>query len=453
MFKKLVYLRERGISLRHLNIAMFAIAIIISVILFYEMHETSTIYKRTHKVTQTQIVLEESAEDVRVASDYLTEQMRRFVITGDREYLDNYFTEAFVTKRREKALGTMEKHQENRDAINNIRNATEGSNELMDTEYYAARLTVEAYGYDVSEYPEEIKNVTISEGDLKLSADEMKAYAVQLLFNDAYSKKKDQIMSNMDSCIDELKNELKEEQNIAAEQMSHQVFVEHTLTVVLIAIMLGIVIMTSRLIIAPIINAIFLIRDERDIPIEGAYEVRFLAKTYNLMFNNHQQSREKLTYEATHDKLTGLYNRRGYDFLIKNVDMETSTLIIIDLDNFKNVNDSYGHDIGDKVLAKAADIIYNSFRNADYVCRIGGDEFAVIMVHSDYELTELIRKKYEIMNEKMKDDEDGLPPLSFSAGVAFGEVGRDINTVFKGADEALYRAKEGGRGNICFHDM
>ena len=260
-------------------------------------------------------------------------------------------------------------------------------------------------------------------------------------------------MSNMDSCIDELKKELKEEQNVSSEQMSHQVFVEHTLTVVLIAIMLGIVIMTSRLIIAPIINAIFLIRDERDIPIEGAYEVRFLAKTYNLMFNNHQQSREKLTYEATHDKLTGLYNRRGYDFLIKNVDMETSTLIIIDLDNFKNVNDSYGHDIGDKVLAKAADIIYNSFRNADYVCRIGGDEFAVIMVHSDYELTELIRKKYEIMNEKMNDDEDGLPPLSFSAGVAFGEVGRDINTVFKGADEALYRAKEGGRGNICFHDM
>ncbi len=221
MFKKLVYLRERGISLRHLNIAMFAIAIIISVILFYEMHETSTIYKRTHKVTQTQIVLEESAEDVRVASDYLTEQMRRFVITGDREYLDNYFTEAFVTKRREKALGTMEKHQENRDAINNIRNATEGSNELMDTEYYAARLTVEAYGYDVSEYPEEIQNVTITEGDLKLSVDEMKAYAIQLLFNDAYSKKKDQIMSNMDSCIDELKNELKEEQNCNYDIKTH----------------------------------------------------------------------------------------------------------------------------------------------------------------------------------------------------------------------------------------
>ena len=260
-------------------------------------------------------------------------------------------------------------------------------------------------------------------------------------------------MNNMDSCIDDLKVELKEEQNEAAEQLDHQVFVEHALTVVLIVIMLGIVLLTSRLIIAPIINAIFLIRDERDIPIEGAYEVRFLAKTYNLMFNNHQQSREKLTYEATHDKLTGLYNRRGYDFLIKNVDMETSTLIIIDLDKFKGINDTYGHDIGDKVLAKAADVIYNSFRNADYVSRIGGDEFAVIMVHSDAELVDLIRKKYEIMNEKMMDDEDGLPPISFSAGVAFGEVGKDVKSVFKGADEALYKAKEGGRSNICFYDM
>ena len=453
MFKKLVYIRERGISLKHLNIAMFVVAIIISAILFYEMHETSSIYKHTHKVTQTQIILEDSAQDVRVASDYLTEQMRRFVITGEREYLDNYFTEAFVTKRREKALGTLEKHQENRDAINDIRNATEGSNELMDTEYYAARLTVEAYGYDIADYPEEIQDITITEGDSKLSSEEMKTYAVELLFNDAYSKKKDYIMNNMDSCIDDLKAELKEEQNEAAEQLDHQVFVEHALTVVLIVIMLGIVLLTSRLIIAPITNAIFLIRDERDIPIEGAYEVRFLAKTYNLMFNNHQQSREKLTYEATHDKLTGLYNRRGYDFLIKNVDMETSTLIIIDLDKFKTVNDTYGHDIGDRVLAKAADIIYNSFRNADYVSRIGGDEFAVIMVHSDAELADLIRKKYEVMNEKMMDDEDGLPPLSFSAGVAFGEVGKDIKTVFKGADEALYKAKEGGRSNICFYDM
>ena len=453
MFKKLVYIRERGISLKHLNIAMFVVAIIISAILFYEMHETSSIYKHTHKVTQTQIILEDSAQDVRVASDYLTEQMRRFVITGEREYLDNYFTEAFVTKRREKALGTLEKHQENRDAINDIRNATEGSNELMDTEYYAARLTVEAYGYDIADYPEEIQDITITEGDSKLSSEEMKTYAVELLFNDAYSKKKDYIMNNMDSCIDDLKAELKEEQNEAAEQLDHQVFVEHALTVVLIVIMLGIVLLTSRLIIAPITNAIFLIRDERDIPIEGAYEVRFLAKTYNLMFNNHQQSREKLTYEATHDKLTGLYNRRGYDFLIKNVDMETSTLIIIDLDKFKTVNDTYGHDIGDRVLAKAADIIYNSFRNADYVSRIGGDEFAVIMVHSDAELADLIRKKYEVMNEKMMDDEDGLPPLSFSAGVAFGEVGKDVKSVFKGADEALYKAKEGGRSNICFYDM
>lgn len=194
-----------------------------------------------------------------------------------------------------------------------------------------------------------------------------------------------------------------------------------------------------------------MIREEKEIPLKGAYEVRFLAKTYNLMFQSGVKNQEKLAYEATHDSLTGLYNRRGYEFLVRNVDWETSALILLDLDDFKSINDNYGHDVGDAVLKKAAAAILKSFRSQDFVCRIGGDEFAVIMLHSYVALTELIQKKVDGMNEILSQTE-GIPAVSLSAGVAFGHQDQDKEVLFKQADEALYQAKDKGKRSIVFYE-
>ena len=172
--------------------------------------------------------------------------------------------------------------------------------------------------------------------------------------------------------------------------------------------------------------------------------MRFLARTYNLMNRVSRESKERLEYEATHDPLTGLYNRRGYDFLLNNVDIYTSAFLLIDLDKFKSINDNYGHDVGDKALTKVAEILHKSFRAQDYVCRIGGDEFAVIMIHAESQLTGRIQNKIREINEQLKisDKDEGLPPLSLSVGVVFGDQDYTLDEVFKEADKALYKAKE-----------
>ena len=191
-----------------------------------------------------------------------------------------------------------------------------------------------------------------------------------------------------------------------------------------------------------------MIRDEMDIPVKGVYEIRFLAKTYNLIHRTNLQSREQLTYEAMHDKLTGLYNRRGYDYIMKNVDLYTSALLLFDVDKFKQINDSLGHDCGDKALVRVTDMIIKSFRSQDYICRLGGDEIAVVMVHTDETLTKLLKKKIKKINDSLKEEKDGIPPFSVSAGMAFGEDGIDGEILFKRADEALYEAKNAGRSNV-----
>ena len=451
--KSFAFRKEQGISIRKLDIIFVVIAVLSSAVLFIAMNRTTSLHNKSTKLTREVIEAQKSADTLMEASDYLTEEMRKFVVTGERRYLNNYFEEAFIRRIRENSLETLKKINPNSVAYNNLENAMNLSEELMKTEYYAAKLAIYAYGYNMDSFPEAIRNLEIRKQDLNMSSAEQMEMAEDMLFNEEYSDRKSHISDNISKCLAELNEELDTQQIELDTKLKKQVFLEHLLTVVLIAILLGVVFLTAYLIIIPLSKAVDRIRDEQDVPLRGAYEVRFLAKTYNLMYNTNLASKEKLNYEATHDKLTGLYNRRGYDFLLKNLDMETSTLMIIDLDRFKSINDHFGHDVGDKVLIKAADVIFNSFRNQDYVCRIGGDEFAVIMVHSSSALKDLIKRKVEMMNESMCESGNGIPEASFSVGVAFGENGQSVDEIFKAADNALYESKKTGRRSVHFAEQ
>ena len=446
--KYLKNIKKRGISLRALNMVMLVIAILISAVLFVAMSRTTKMYDETHEITQNLLSWRSNSYNLQVASDYLTEQMRSFVITGNREYLDNYFKEAQETRRREWALEDLRNLHGETLAYRDLNAAMQESVSLMNTEYHAARLAVEAYGLNVEDFPEEVATYKLKADELSMEPSKQKEAAELLLFDDAYSREKAQITEHITNCLSDLSNEMNAEQTEISDRLKKQVVAEHALTVILIVIMLCIVLLTTRLVVNPLMKCVDLIRDEMDIPVKGVYEIRFLAKTYNLIHRTNLQSREQLTYEAMHDKLTGLYNRRGYDYIMKNVDLYTSALLLFDVDKFKHINDTLGHDCGDKALVRVTDLIIKSFRSQDYICRLGGDEIAVVMVHTDETLTKLLKKKIKKINDSLKEEKDGLPSFSVSAGMAFGEDGIDGEILFKRADEALYEAKNAGRSNV-----
>jgi diguanylate cyclase (GGDEF)-like protein len=210
--------------------------------------------------------------------------------------------------------------------------------------------------------------------------------------------------------------------------------------------------LTSYLGIIPILKGVEKIKEDSEIPIIGSYEFRYLAKTYNKMYSAFKKSIESLNYEASHDKLTGLYNRAGYDVLRSGIDLNTSAVLLIDADNFKSINDNYGHVIGDCVLKKIAAQLKNTFRVEDYICRIGGDEFVVFMRHVHKGLSPLIEDKIGLINRTLTDRKlDSLPPISISVGIAFGEDEADIDSLIEHADEALYVVKENGRRGYSFY--
>lgn len=157
--------------------------------------------------------------------------------------------------------------------------------------------------------------------------------------------------------------------------------------------------------------------------------------------------------EAMRDSLTGLYNRRGCEEKLKDLPIESvHTSFVIDIDHFKNINDSFGHAIGDSVLQKVASTIESHLSGADFAVRFGGEEFIVVVAnqtkHEAKDIAENIRLAITKLRLKQKKSNTYLPPISVSVGIAEYQQDRAWKSVFEMADSALYQAKSAGR-NCC----
>ena len=158
-----------------------------------------------------------------------------------------------------------------------------------------------------------------------------------------------------------------------------------------------------------------------------------------------QKKLQRETYNASHDALTKILNRNGYEEAMKSNDVSKIFLLLIDLDSFKECNDNYGHTIGDKVLVNVASTIKKNFRNEDYVSRLGGDEFAVIITNVDKDITKDVSNRVKKINDELTHPEDDLPPISISSGGAYGKDAENAYELFNNADHAMYKTKFGGK--------
>ncbi|RYG56990.1 MAG: diguanylate cyclase, partial [Alphaproteobacteria bacterium] len=160
---------------------------------------------------------------------------------------------------------------------------------------------------------------------------------------------------------------------------------------------------------------------------------------------------------AVTDDLTGLYNRRYFDrhlniLLGKAQEQERNlAVMILDIDHFKSVNDTYGHDVGDVVLKEFSARVKRNIRGVDLACRFGGEEFVVLMPDTDVSNAELVAERVrQAIGEKSFEINASRPlTVTVSVGVSFNETGADTpESLIKRADLALYRAKREGRNRV-----
>ncbi|MBO7662607.1 MAG: diguanylate cyclase [Clostridia bacterium] len=447
--KNLIQAKQEGISLKKMTWVMLAISLLIALLLFFAVTSAFRSFRQMGKMTDNYIILQDATAELMEASDFLTEEAQCYTVIGKRVHLDNYLTEAEVKRRREHAIVTMEGEVPDSAALLDLKEAMNESVSLMDREYYAMRLVLEATGD--SDIPAPLRNVQLKAEDQALSPEKKIELARQLMHDEEYYEQKSRIRSNLAACVQELKSSVHGEQQ-KMEQQTHQNMILVSLLIILQTLAVFLMLwMITRLGLNPVLRAVDHIRKDQRIPIVGASEFRYLAGTYNMMYNAYKKSIEKLNFKASHDELTGVYNRAGFDLIKTSLDLSSSALMLLDADLFKSVNDTYGHETGDQILKKIAATLKKNFRSDDYICRIGGDEFVVFMVHVNSEAGGLIERKVMQINQNLADTSDGLPFISMSAGVAFGTKDSDSAELFRRADTALYYVKEHGRNSCCFY--
>lgn len=152
---------------------------------------------------------------------------------------------------------------------------------------------------------------------------------------------------------------------------------------------------------------------------------------------------------AVRDGLTGLFNRRYFNELI-NIEINrikrfpsTLSLLMLDIDNFKNYNDKEGHPAGDNLLKEAAKVFKNSVRAIDIICRYGGEEFVIMLPQAD-------KKSAQVIAERIRMQASIYLPTTLSIGIAtFPQDAQGAEELIQKADNALYEAKKTGKNKWC----
>jgi diguanylate cyclase (GGDEF)-like protein len=208
---------------------------------------------------------------------------------------------------------------------------------------------------------------------------------------------------------------------------------------------------------------------EVDLPVNTHSEVGYLIQMFNHMVGRLRRNRDELDSVNAElqeknrelhqlsiiDELTGLHNRKH---LMETLDAEvtrskrndhTFALLVVDIDHFKLINDTYGHQKGDQVLRQLGAVFRETVRSVDYVARYGGEEFIVILpevgMAGGHEVAERIRERISLERINRKGDR-----ITVSIGMAmFAEHGNSAELLFQQADQALYAAKNSGRNRVA----
>jgi diguanylate cyclase len=159
------------------------------------------------------------------------------------------------------------------------------------------------------------------------------------------------------------------------------------------------------------------------------------------------------------DPLTGLLNRRGFDdqlntqLAARRKSGEAFSVLILDLDHFKQVNDHYGHAVGDRLLVAVANALRESLRQEDFIARFGGDEFAILLPHTTLEEGVVVGQKLNTQVAATSIEERGVKlTITASSGLAMNAAAEDGKSLLERADAALYAAKEAGRNIAYMHN-
>lgn len=441
-----------GVRFLDINVFAMVATLGLTILLLVTTHDIALESDALQAANDKYVASEMATSDLMEASSYLTSQSRLFSTTYHVAYLDNYFWEVSRAQRRENDVALVTEQYPGTDAAEYIEHALTFSNNLEKHELYSMKLVVEALDLEVSEEEEQaLDAIPFRRGDEELSSDEMLEKARQLVTSEPYEHDVDRVSKQVTLCKDDLAAQLSADKERHEAQLSNLFLRQQVLMVAVLAVVLLTAVLFIFTVFRPLYEHIDVIGRNGKLREAGSFELRFLAHAYNKMYDDNLATHDQLVHEAEHDALTGLFNRGAFEKLLTDASVWHCALVLVDIDHFKDVNDTLGHDVGDSVLKRVAKLLEAEFRASDWPCRIGGDEFAVVVSKLDAGNRHVIENKINRVRETLRQPEGSAPAVTLSTGVTFGDGSEDLETLYQHADSALYRVKNAGRDGLAFY--
>ena len=279
--KKNLKTGSEGISLHVLHIAMIICAVAISLLLIFSTYQSANVSSTLSKATSNYIVRQKAAHDLMEASDYLTEMVQRFTLEGDTQYLDNYFEEAYNSKRREAAITSMKESDAEEVLVKQLEDAMNESMSLMYREYYAMKLVIEAK--DLKDSHDEIRAIELKEEDTFLTADDQMEKAQEMVLGKEYYERKEIIRTDLKASLQTLDKLMTTTRQSTTADLNSELTITRVAIIVLTVIILLLIWFTAKLGTVPMINAVEQAEKGEPLTVTGSKEFRYMAKSFNKM--------------------------------------------------------------------------------------------------------------------------------------------------------------------------
>lgn len=442
----------KGVKIEAFNIGMIIASAIVFIILIHIISCTSLKYRQFVAQTEAYVSCEQTAVMLREDSDYLTAQAQQFVQSADISYMQAYLKKLNEHRSRRNITNYIEVNNGDEHTAAELEKVLADFDESVEREIYAMRLASETGISDSKIIPRKVLNVPLKEEDAALDKAAMLEKAKVMLIDMNYQELKTRVNTGLDNVLGIVLNNMKSRQDANIKALNKINLNLYVFIGILFVLTIVIYTASTILIVRPLKKGIQRIKEHDTLEIVGSREIKYLALTYNEIYEMNAANEAMLIHKAEHDPLTGVLNRGAFDDLRAKLHTTTEsvTLILLDVDRFKYINDSSGHEMGDKILQKVANLLMLTFSAKDFVIRLGGDEFAVVILGDTKGRIEILEKRIDKINTLLINPQDGLPPVSLSAGAACSKSGFS-DKLYRQADQALYYVKEHGRNGLSFY--
>ncbi len=454
MLKKLLSAGKKGLRLKTIAYSIIVFACAVLFLTLFGIYQIDIKYHSLISAAERNIDADKMIDLLNYYSDYLTEQSREYVLTMDYGFVEAYYEEATNGLHVKHSINVLKRQMfsDNQEICALLDEFTELTDEMMDADAHAMKLAAIQNGVDPELFPDKLAKYELTEEELAYSNQEKLDTAYYLLFGKEYIALRNEADTKIASVQDKIEVITKSQRDSASNQLLRSIGNQRVYIFIIFAALIALLFVFISLVLKPIYAIEASMKKQERLKEVGPRELRNLVTAYNYMCELNAESKVELAHEAEHDALTGLLNRGGFGKLkgYLQESVEPTALILLDVDDFKSVNDTYGHQVGDEALKRVAELLKENFRSNDYPARTGGDEFAVIMTNITPKEKGIIRAKITTINDTLSKEEGNVPKLSVSAGIAFAQIGYKPE-LYNMADGALYKTKANGKCGYTFY--